>query len=87
MKSFFGLPLLAALTFLFIGFTAADAQTARQTGATPDQWNSHQMNQPPPTTNPKNAFSDKLVEEIRQLYLQAKKEQDAKSLKAQDQKK
>jgi hypothetical protein len=39
------------------------------------QWVSHQMNQPPPEVIEKNKLSSERLDEIRQLYLQAKKEQ------------
>jgi hypothetical protein len=44
-----------------------------------DQLVSHQMNQPPPDTGDKYALSPGLVDEIQQLYLQAKKEYEAKT--------
>ncbi len=37
------------------------------------------MNQPPPETGDKYALSPGLVDEIQQLYLQAKKEYEAKA--------
>jgi hypothetical protein len=44
----------------------------------PQLWMSHQMNQPGPEPAQKYKISQKLVDEIRQLYLQAKKEYDSK---------
>jgi hypothetical protein len=44
----------------------------------PQLWMSHQMNQPGPEPSQKYKISQKLVDEIRQLYLQAKKEYDSK---------
>ncbi len=44
-----------------------------------DQWVSHQMNQPPPETGEKYALSPGLIDEIKQLYLQAKKDHEAKA--------
>jgi len=35
------------------------------------QWNSHQMNQPPPQKSP---LSEERIEDIRKLYLQAREE-------------
>ena len=43
-----------------------------------DQWVSHQMNQPPPGSGDKYTVSQDRLDEIQQLYLQAKKEADAK---------
>ena len=44
-----------------------------------DQWVSHQMNQPPPGAGEKFTVSQDRLDEIQQLYLQAKKELDAKA--------
>jgi hypothetical protein len=44
-----------------------------------DQWVSHQMNQPPPETGDKYSFSPGLIDEIKELYVQAKKEYEAKA--------
>jgi hypothetical protein len=44
-----------------------------------DQWVSHQMNQPPPGAGDKYSVSPDRLDEIQQLYLQAKKELDAKA--------
>ncbi len=44
-----------------------------------DQWVSHQMNQPPPGAGDKYSISHDRLDEIQQLYLQAKKELDAKA--------
>jgi len=44
-----------------------------------NQWLSHQMNQPPPDPGKKIILSDEIIEEIRQLYLQAKKELEQKA--------
>jgi hypothetical protein len=81
----------SALFSVFVGallclaFTPdrARAQTAPATNPPPadSQWLSHQMNQPPPADNPKYSISRELVDEIVQLYLQAKKEAEAKAQK------
>ena len=52
---------------------------AVQPPAKTDQWASHQMNQPPPETGDKYSFSPGLVDEIKDLYLQAKREYEAKA--------
>lgn len=44
-----------------------------------NQWLSHQMNQPPPDPGKKTILSDEIIEDIRQLYLQAKKELEQKA--------
>ena len=44
-----------------------------------DQWVSHQMNQPLPGAGDKYSVSQDRLDEIQQLYLQAKKELDAKA--------
>jgi hypothetical protein len=57
----------------------AEAQSNQRTGgANPDQWISHQMNQPPPTQD-KNAVSQDRLDEVRDLYLQAKQEAEKKT--------
>jgi hypothetical protein len=43
-----------------------------------DQWVSHQMNQPPPNPE-KFMMSKETVDEIKQLYLDAKKEVETKA--------
>ncbi len=47
----------------------------------PRLWMSHQMNQPGPEPAQKYKISQKIVDEIRELYLQAKKEYDSKAQK------
>ncbi len=51
-----------------------------------DQWKSHQMNQPPPGADRYSVSPDRL-EDIRQLFLQAKKELDDKADKKPQDKK
>jgi len=59
--------------------TGVQAQTVQPSGGTnADQWSSHQMNQPPPSQDRYNVSQDRL-DEIRQLYLQAKQEAEKKS--------
>jgi hypothetical protein len=45
----------------------------------PQQWVSHQMNQPPPETGVKNNLSQERIEEIRQLYELAKREAEQRA--------
>jgi hypothetical protein len=81
---------LSLAVWLLTGGTVACAQTAKPGAPPGDQWVSHQMNQPPPDVTDKNALSPEAVDEIEQLYLQAKKELDAKAAsapQAKDQKK
>jgi len=40
---------------------------------------SHQMHQPPPDPNDRYRISDQLLDEIRDLYVQAKRELEAKN--------
>jgi hypothetical protein len=75
----YGTELLVA----FLGFLSlsleANAQTAHQTApATRDQSISHQMNQPPPSVGDRYDVSADRLDDIRELYLQARKEMDAK---------
>ncbi len=57
----------------------AAAQTAHQSGtASPDAWISHQMNQPPPGAGDRYDVSPDRLDEIRELYMQARREQGAK---------
>lgn len=44
-------------------------------------WVSHQMNQPLPDDEKKFKLSQSIIDEIRQLYLQARKEQEGKAEK------
>ncbi len=79
MKTFLCLTWLIATVALCWIPAPADAQTAQQTGSTnPDQWISHQMNQPPPTQDKYSVSQDRL-NEIRDLYLQAKQEAEKKT--------
>ncbi|AFM25104.1 hypothetical protein [Desulfomonile tiedjei] len=75
----YGTGLLAGLLLCFpLGFEAI-AQTAHQTGpATRDQGVSHQMNQPPPSLGDRYDVSADRLDDIRELYLQARKEIEAK---------
>jgi len=51
----------------------------RNTRGLSDPGQSHQMNQPRPETAKRVKFSKDLIEEIRRLYLQAKKELETKN--------
>ena len=51
---------------------------SKRKGGSPDQWVSHQMNQPSPEARKKFKLSQRRIDEIRQLYLEAKKELEAK---------
>lgn len=51
---------------------------SRRTSGSPDPWASHQMNQPSPVSRKKLQLSQQRIDEIRQLYLEAKKELEAK---------
>ncbi len=61
-------------------FQPVHAQSGPQTSRTnPEQWRSHQMNQPAPTASEKNDLSSERIEEIRQLYMEAQREMESKS--------
>ncbi len=69
-----------AIVFLIL-FAVSAAESPADAQAAPadprpqsNQWLSHQMNQPPPDPAKKTILSDEIIEEIRQLYLQAQKE-------------
>jgi len=78
MKSL-GLLILVTLSTLSSGeWNLVPAQVTSQNPPATDQWVSHQMNQPPPGTD-KYSISQQRLEEIRQLYLQAKQELEKKT--------
>lgn len=79
MKVFSLVFCLIAVVSLCWSPTRVQAQTAQPRGGTnPDQWSSHQMNQPPPSQDRHNVSQDRL-DEIRELYLQAKQEAEKKA--------
>jgi hypothetical protein len=55
----------------------AQAPSKGKSGS-PDPWASHQMNQPSPEKPRKFGLSQERIDDIRQLYLEAKKELEAK---------
>ena len=59
------------------------AQQPPQSGGSgaPNQWVSHQMNQPPPPTSERHKISQDRIDELQQLYELARKEQEAKTRK------
>jgi hypothetical protein len=77
MKSLI-LIVFVTLTTFFSACPARAQVTSQNPPATTDQWVSHQMNQPPPGTD-KYSVSQNRLDEIRQLYLQAKQELEKKS--------
>ncbi|MCA1960388.1 MAG: hypothetical protein LDL33_06295 [Desulfomonile sp.] len=79
MKSMLGIIFLVLFTV-----SAADSPVFAQAAPAdsrplPNQWLSHQMNQPPPDPPKRTILSDEIIEEIRQLYLQAQKELEQKT--------
>lgn len=66
----------------------AEAQVTHQSGtSSPDVWVSHQMNQLPPGAGDRSDVSPDRLDDIRQLYMQARQEQEAKKdTKPQDKK-
>jgi hypothetical protein len=76
---------LIAASFLVAAPLSAQVTSQGVPGST-DQWKSHQMNQPAPGADRYTVTPDRL-EDIRQLYLQAKKElSDKAEKKPQDKK-
>jgi len=73
------LPSLAAVVFACCASTAQAQAVQPPDSRSSDQWVSHQMNQPPPGAGDKYSVSPDRLDEIQQLYLQAKKELDAKA--------
>ena len=76
---------LVAVGCLVAGPLAAQVTSQGAPGST-DQWKSHQMNQPPPAAD-RHTISPDRLDEIRQLYLQARKELDDKTDKKPQDKK
>ena len=74
--------LLIVLSWLVLLLASAasivQAQQSFQNVPSPDQWLSHQMNQPPPDLSDKQLSQDR-IDELRQLYDLAKQEAEAKT--------
>ena len=74
------LPMSLAVVVFACCVSIAQAQVAQpQDSRSSNQWVSHQMNQPPPGAGDKYNVSQDRLNEIQQLYLQAKKDLDAKA--------
>jgi len=76
--------MLAIIFVILVALNAAESPVYAQAApadprSQPNQWLSHQMNQPPPDPARRTTLSDDIIEEIRQLYLQAQKELEQKS--------
>ncbi|MDD3472012.1 MAG: hypothetical protein PHS86_04440 [Syntrophaceae bacterium] len=70
------------MAFALIVFSGlpADCQSLNiQAQRNTEQWRSHQMNQPSPEASEKDNLSVERVDEIRQLYLEAKRESETKT--------
>jgi hypothetical protein len=79
MKALLCLISLFAVVLFDLDSAPVEAQTIQPRGGTSsDQWASHQMNQPPPSQDRHPVSQDRL-DEIRQLYLQAKQEAEKKT--------
>ncbi len=66
--------LILVLMFIFT-VPKISAQTASGPKRPDDQrWISHQMFQPPPNDAEKQKISEKVIEEIKRLYIEAEKE-------------
>ncbi len=74
------IPLLIGTLLCSVAF-AQDQLANRPRSGSSNQWMSHQMFQPPPEPHRKGEVSPDPLEEIKQLYVLAKKEHDAKVLK------
>lgn len=59
-----------------LGAFAQSTPTVKQDST--KQYQSHQMNQPPPTASPRFKMSQRVIDEIAQLYELAKKEVEEK---------
>jgi hypothetical protein len=79
MKSVLPLICMMAMIFAFSLSTAQAQDVPPRDSRSSNQWISHQMNQPPPGTSDRYHISKDRMDEIQQLYLQAKKEMDAKA--------
>jgi hypothetical protein len=88
MKSvFFFISLIAVIIVSSAAIAQAPTAAQPSDSSSSKQWVSHQMNQPVPGAGDKNNVSQDRLDEIQQLYLQAKKESDAKAgTKASDKK-
>ncbi|MEW6115140.1 MAG: hypothetical protein AB1664_23625 [Thermodesulfobacteriota bacterium] len=69
---------LVMFSLCCIAATAIAQTDAAGRPSTPDQWASHQMNQPPPDKSGRHQISEKRIDEIKELYQQAKKDLDSK---------
>ena len=78
MKSVLLLTCLVVVVFACCVSTAQAQAVQPPDSRSPDRWVSHQMNQPLGTGDKYSVSQDRL-DEIQQLYLQAKKELDAKA--------
>ncbi len=76
---------LVAVGWLVAAPLAAQVTSQAAPGST-DQWKSHQMNQPPPAAD-RHIISPDRLDDILQLYQQAKKELDDKADKKPQDKK
>ncbi len=62
-------------TAVFFSSYQVESQSMSQAARTnPEQWRSHQMNQPAPSASDKDNISTDRLEEIKQLYMEAKRE-------------
>ncbi len=78
MKSVLLMSLAVAMFACHVSIAQAQV-TQPQDSRSSDQWVSHQMNQPPPGAGDKYKVSQDRLDEIQQLYLQAKKDLNAKA--------
>ncbi len=74
-------PILLILGLMLL---VSDSRVAAQTASNPQkgdnkQWLSHQMFQPLPRNSEQMTNSDKVIEEIKKLYIEAEKETETKN--------
>jgi hypothetical protein len=76
------LGILFFLVALFLTTFVSPPTNAQSPTLTPntnaEQWRSHQMNQPSPSSGENDVLSNDRLEEIRQLYMEAKREAEKK---------
>lgn len=74
---------LLCSSFFFVMTSVSVPAGAQSTGQSaqpnPQQYMSHQMHQPPPDPNERYRISEQLIDEIRELYMLARKEAAGKT--------
>lgn len=74
-----GILFLTVIAIMMLATGPVNGQSANSaTKSNPEQWRSHQMNQPSPSASEKDKLSTDRLEEIKQLYMEAKRESEKK---------